>query len=617
MATYGHATGAPPVSGRGQNTASSPVYQIDFTAVDSGKRIASTKRRIRWRFGFTNQDALTAGETGTSCRGEEHDITLIWSLTSGKRLVLADGQEVHYSNNRNHVFDFSWTMRGNHVLKVVAHASAPSNAAPGFRQYDFFVDGMSFFNMPKVYRLGLSGSAPINEPSESLALATSTRRSGNYSNYSVGGGTGERPSMPPQTESIAAIEAPNNRDEEQAYLAEAIKNSLKEQSIADNNAAPTSSNSVISKPNEENLLIDFMSEPGDIPSKYTAPMSKNQHSAPRGASSFDQQSTHLAPAPLTSFDMTATGAPASAEQNPFSFPPVQTAPVPAPPSSPPQVAQAPNSIFAQPTPSGMPPTTPMTAAPVSVQPTFAPAPVTAPAPAPTFAPAPVTAPAPTFAPAPVPPAPVNEPTPPAEPTPVAPTPTQNGSLPTAKENDGLGFDIDAAFKKFANMDQLDLVSKKDPNSRDNPFDEVLESAPAPTLAGMKAMGPQSEKKEIMKSAEPSALVISGNQQGNWGGYNGLGSQAPTLNQSMGGGGYGQMGNMNQTAPMGQPGYGMAATQQQAMQQPYQYPSSGASVGSQPMMQGQQQYGYQQTQANYGQPQAQQQTYGYMQPQQQR
>ena len=26
----------------------SPVYQIDFTAVDAGKRIASTKRRVRW-----------------------------------------------------------------------------------------------------------------------------------------------------------------------------------------------------------------------------------------------------------------------------------------------------------------------------------------------------------------------------------------------------------------------------------------------------------------------------------------------------------------------------------------------------------------------------------------
>ena len=68
------------------------------------------------RFGFTNQDALAAGETGTACRGEEHDITLIWSLTSGKRLVLADGQEVHYSNSRSQVFDFSF--HKNHRSKL-------------------------------------------------------------------------------------------------------------------------------------------------------------------------------------------------------------------------------------------------------------------------------------------------------------------------------------------------------------------------------------------------------------------------------------------------------------------------------------------------------------------
>ena len=82
------------------------------------------------RFGFTNQDALAAGETGTACRGEEHDITLIWSLTSGKRLVLADGQEVHYSNSRSQVFDFSWTMRGNHVLKVIAHCLLYTSPSP-------------------------------------------------------------------------------------------------------------------------------------------------------------------------------------------------------------------------------------------------------------------------------------------------------------------------------------------------------------------------------------------------------------------------------------------------------------------------------------------------------
>ena len=37
-----NAPGSPSTAARPQ------VYQIDFTAVASGKRIASTKRRIRW-----------------------------------------------------------------------------------------------------------------------------------------------------------------------------------------------------------------------------------------------------------------------------------------------------------------------------------------------------------------------------------------------------------------------------------------------------------------------------------------------------------------------------------------------------------------------------------------
>lgn len=116
----------------------SPVYQIDFSAVACGSRVASTKRKIRWRFGFTNLESLDAGLTGQDCRGEEHDISLTWSIASGKRVLHVDQQEVHYSNSRSGIFEFSWTMRGNHVLKVVAHASPPLASTPGFRQYEFF-----------------------------------------------------------------------------------------------------------------------------------------------------------------------------------------------------------------------------------------------------------------------------------------------------------------------------------------------------------------------------------------------------------------------------------------------------------------------------------------------
>lgn len=151
---------------------------------------------------------MRAGETGTACRGEEHDITLVWSLTSGKRLVLADGQEVHFSNSRSNIFEYSWTMKGNHVLKVVAHAAAPLSPTPGFRQYDFYVNGQSFFGFPKVFRLGFApndprGHAPANGPT---MMAESTRHSGRSGPGGVGG-----PRQSANT--IASLEAPGNPDE--------------------------------------------------------------------------------------------------------------------------------------------------------------------------------------------------------------------------------------------------------------------------------------------------------------------------------------------------------------------------------------------------------------------
>ena len=181
-----------------------PLYAIDFTAVACGKRIANTKRRVRWRFGFANPDAIAAGETGTACRGEEHDVTFVWSVTSGKRLILADGQEVHYSSSRSAVIDFSWTMRGNHVLKVVAHATAPMTVEPGFRQYDFFVDGRSFFTFPKVYRLGLTTGA-----SAGTGKTVSPDRGVRGAAAEVVGVSARRSN----SASIAQIEAPHNPDE--------------------------------------------------------------------------------------------------------------------------------------------------------------------------------------------------------------------------------------------------------------------------------------------------------------------------------------------------------------------------------------------------------------------
>mmetsp|Transcript_5592 Transcript_5592/g.9250 ORF Transcript_5592/g.9250 Transcript_5592/m.9250 type:complete len:484 (-) Transcript_5592:529-1980(-) len=140
-----------------------PVYQVDFSATSKGKRLAATKRRVRFSFGFSNADAIEQGVKGIHCRGEEHEVTLAWSLTSGKRVVLADEEEVHFSQGKRTEmrFECSWTMNGNHVVKLVAHAAPAVLNKPGFRQFELFLDGMSFFDMPKIYELGVVSGSEI------------------------------------------------------------------------------------------------------------------------------------------------------------------------------------------------------------------------------------------------------------------------------------------------------------------------------------------------------------------------------------------------------------------------------------------------------------------------
>ena len=141
--------------------------------------------------------------------------------------------------------------------------------------------------------------------------------------------------------------------------------------------------------------------------------------------------------------------------------------------------------------------------------------------------------------------------------------TENPILSMAPQPTGLGSDANAAYEKFANMDQFDLVSKAPEKNRENPFDLAPASVePAPTLSSMKASQGGMEKKEIMKSS----MVVSSAQQGNWGGY---GTQ-PGMGQTMGNfpqqpsmmsQGFGQQTN-NGMNSYGQPNNGMNSYGQQ-------------------------------------------------------
>lgn len=428
------------------------------------------------------------------------------------------------------------------MLKVTAHATAPLNAHPNFRQYDFFVDGMSFYSMPKVYRLGLTDNTPIQDHG-TLALAHSSRVSGGYSNYSTPA-YGQRISTAPPRSSIVELEAPHNADEEEAYLKEAIKASLSEVSNKEGDINVNSTSSYAPQPpssSAPDLLIDFMSEPGPVPAPAPSATNNNMLTAFTGT---------------TQYSPYAIQQPAAAPS--FAAPPVSNTPVPlsyADPFAPPPAVPK-----------------PMSAGP-SMQSTF-----NAPPPAPQgnqFS-NPFAQPPPPVAPA----APFEQPPPVPEQAPAL----SNPQLTMAPKQTGLGSDAFDAYSKFANMDQFDLVKPK--VQAQNPFDAPVsaKAAPAPTsLAQMKAMNDQSTgKKEVMKNS--NAMVMSGNQTGNWGGYNNYGAQMAPNN-------YGMM--------QGQP-------QQPMMNQGYGYPQQQQQFGGAPMYQ---QYGQPMQQQQQQQPPMQQQAYG--------
>lgn len=322
-----------------------PAYQIDFQAVASGKMIASSKRKVRWRFGFPNQQAMTAGRTGVDCRGEEHDIVIIWSVASGKRQVYMDGSEIHFSSSRAPIFQYSWSARGNHVIKVVAHASPPMSPTPGFRQYDLFIDGQSFFTMPKPYELNIRGQIP----SHGMAHGSYGRANG-HSSYS-------------------GVQGPSTREQEEADLQKAISASLQESAqflakkedksitsapaappapavdLMDFGGSPTESQTVISyntmppsygaQPSPQ-----YASEPAASPYQpvqgyqygYQQPAPPPQYqSAPVSSNALPYQS-----APVSSNALVPIGAPPS---NPYGVPPQGA--YAAPPSQGPMYATAP------------------------------------------------------------------------------------------------------------------------------------------------------------------------------------------------------------------------------------------------------------------------------------
>ena len=146
------------------------AYQVDFAAVNCGMFVAASKRIVRFKFGFTNPEALSGGKRGAECRGVEHEVIVTWSLSSGKQAVAFDRHEVFFDvgDSTQTKVSHSWRDENGHTFFVIAHAANLSLRTdtllvpnPDWRQYDLFIDGVSFFRMPKIFEVGVGLSPAL------------------------------------------------------------------------------------------------------------------------------------------------------------------------------------------------------------------------------------------------------------------------------------------------------------------------------------------------------------------------------------------------------------------------------------------------------------------------
>jgi hypothetical protein len=141
-------------------------YQVDFTLKNASKTFGFSKKRISFKFGVASEQAMAQGLTGAHCRGSEHEIIFVWSLNNGKRQILADGKDVHFSESGQNGWTTDQVFQHHFQLQVPNLDTAlrchlitqPANRdMPNIRPFDLRVNGISYFQMSKIFQLGTAG----------------------------------------------------------------------------------------------------------------------------------------------------------------------------------------------------------------------------------------------------------------------------------------------------------------------------------------------------------------------------------------------------------------------------------------------------------------------------
>jgi hypothetical protein len=96
--------------------------------------------------------SLKEGKDGRDCRGEEHNIELIWSVKSGKTRVFWNGINISHYFREEQLFEqvnFSWESRSGERFQIIANEKQCEDQP----QYDLLIDRSSFFSLPRPSQL--------------------------------------------------------------------------------------------------------------------------------------------------------------------------------------------------------------------------------------------------------------------------------------------------------------------------------------------------------------------------------------------------------------------------------------------------------------------------------
>ena len=123
-------------------------------------------RTLRFRFGVVNNKSMS-NHSGTKAgrsvgEDEEHELVLSWSVRTGKRIISYDRIMLYSITLKGAgVVDHTvLTPDGKFSLRMLSCTEPPLGAAPNFETSELLINGVSYFDLPRMGRDGALKIAP-------------------------------------------------------------------------------------------------------------------------------------------------------------------------------------------------------------------------------------------------------------------------------------------------------------------------------------------------------------------------------------------------------------------------------------------------------------------------